>query len=343
MKYDYLIIGQGLAGSVLAYQLLSRNKTVAIIDEQKSSTASLVAAGLVNPLTGPKTFYKHIEKETAVTLFHEKTIYRPFASVQTLNDMEGRSSQPNYRKFIRCFCSHDKHSGFIQDIHGGVELFGAVLDVFLFVKTLRLFFAARAFLVNERFDENALQITDHEINYKGIRSSRLIFCSGHQIQESNLFGWVPIAPVKGEILHLKIKENFETIYNKSCFIIPQSNGFYKAGSTYKRSDLAEEPSETGKNEIRLKLEALLKMSYETVKHEAGIRPGTVSRRPIIGFHPKYKNICIFNGLGTKGVSLAPYFSNQFVKCLEEGNNLDKEVDIKKDYSLYFNSHFSGQI
>jgi hypothetical protein len=50
---------------------------------------------------------------------------------------------------------------------------------------------------------------------------------------------------------------------------------------------------------------------------------------------------IFNGLGTKGVSLAPFFSDQFVNCLEEGNNLNEEVDIKKYYSLYFNSHFSG--
>lgn len=355
MKYDYLIIGQGLAGSVLAYHLLKRNKSIAIIDEQKSSASSMVAAGLVNPLTGPKmikswkaellipylnSFYKEVEKVTGIHFFRENTIYRPFASVKDLNDLEGRSSLPNYRKFIKSICEDDKHSNYIQDVYGGVELHGAVLNVSLFIKTLRHYFSSRALIINEHFDERALEFSEREINYKGIYSCKIVFCSGYQIRQSKLFGWVPIAPVKGEILHIKIKEDFKTIYNKSCFIIPQSGGFYKAGSTYKRDDFTEDPSETGKNEISKKLDSLLRMKYEIVKHEAGIRPATISRRPIIGFHPKHNNLCIFNGLGTKGVSLAPYFGNQFVKCLEEGNNLDQEVDIKKDYSLYFNSYFS---
>jgi hypothetical protein len=47
-------------------------------------------------------------------------------------------------------------------------------------------------------------------------------------------------------------------------------------------------------------------------------------------------------MGTKGVSLAPFFSDQFVKYLLDDNYLDEEVDIKKYYSLYFNSHFSKE-
>jgi glycine/D-amino acid oxidase-like deaminating enzyme len=169
----------------------------------------------------------------------------------------------------------------------------------------------------------------------------LILCTGYEIQQSRFFGWIPIAPIKGEILHLGLTENFETIYNKSCFIIPLGNGIYKAGSTYDREDITEMPTQKGMNEISQKLDTLLKMNYEIVAHKAGIRPGTVTRRPLIGFHPVYHHMSIFNGLGTKGVSLAPFFSDQFVNCLEEGNNLNEEVDIKKYYSLYFNSHFSG--
>ena len=355
MNYDYLIIGQGLAGSILAYQLIKRGRTIAIIDERKPSTASTVAAGLANPFTGPKmvkswkaellfpylkTFYKGIEKETNTHFFSEKTIYRPFGSIKELNDWDGRSAEPNYQNFIKKICKKDSHSSYVDDPFGGVEIFGFLLNVTDFIDTLYHYLLEKCRYLEERFFDADLEISDNEVKYHGIRTSKIVICSGHQIGMSKFFGWIPIAPVKGEILHLKLKHNFETIYNRSCFIIPQGNGFYKAGSTYNRNDLSKEPTENGKNEISKKLNSLLKMNYEIVKHEAGIRPGTVTRRPLIGFHPDHKRMCVFNGLGSKGVSLAPFFSDQLVKCLEEGNNLDEEVDIKKYYSLYFNPQFS---
>jgi len=355
MKYDYLIIGQGLAGSILAYQLLKRKKSLAIIDERKSHTSSTVGAGLVNPFTGPKmvkswksevlfpylkTFYEELENVTGNKFFSEKTIYRPFNSVEELNDWDGRSSQQKHQIFIKQIHEKNVHSANIEDLYGGVEVYGSVLNMPVFIDSMFRYFSATCTFVSERFDEDALKIFDSEISYKGIKASNIVFCTGYQIQQSRYFGWIPIAPVKGEILHVKIERDFETIYNKSGFIIPLENGYYKAGSTYNRNDLTENPTEQGKNEITKKLDALLKMNYQVVKHEAGVRPGTITRRPLIGLHPEYHRLSIFNGMGTKGVSLAPFFSDQFVKCLEEGNNLDEEVDIKKYYSLYFNSHFS---
>ena len=192
------------------------------------------------------------------------------------------------------------------------------------------------------FDEKELVINDDSISYKDIIASRIVFCNGWKVKDSSFFGWVPMAPVKGEILTIELEQHFKTIYNKSCFIIPQTDGLYKAGSTYDRADLTENTTEAARNEITKKLEALLKMDFKVVKQQAGIRPGTVPRRPLIGCHPTFDRLFLFNGLGTKGVSLGPYFGNELVKCLEEGNNLDTEVDIKKYYSLYFNSHFSKE-
>lgn len=355
MNYDYLIVGQGLAGSILAYQLLKRGKSVVIIDEGKAYTSSKVAAGLVNPFTGSKmvkswmtdqlisyliNFYTEIEKETQAHFFSEKTIYRPFGSIEELNDWDGRSSNLNYQKFINKTGKHDAHSNNVVDPFGGVEILGFVLNVPVFLDILFHYFSEKCTYLKERFDETNLELSDGGVQYHGIVANKMVFCSGHQIQASKYFGWIPLAPVKGEMLHLKMKRDFETIYNRSCFIIPQGNGIFKAGSTYKRNDPSDEPSEQGKNEITKKLDALLTMNYEIVNHEAGIRPATMTRRPIIGMHPAHQHLSVFNGLGTKGISLAPYFSNQLVNCLEEGNIVDEEVDIKKYYSLYFNPHFS---
>jgi glycine/D-amino acid oxidase-like deaminating enzyme len=355
MKYDYLIVGQGLAGSILSYQLLQRGRSVAIVDEMRNSSSSYVAAGLINPFTGPRMvkswkaevlfpflqqFYLGMEHETGVSFYRQMPIYRPFKSFEELNDWDGRSTHPNYQKFVWKIHDKNSHAHNIEDPFGGLEVSGAVLNMPIFIRTMRKYLSDNCTFFQEQFEEEQLRISEEEIAYKQIKARELVFCTGYQAQKSKFFGWIPLAPVKGEILHLKLEWDFETIYNKSGFIIPQGNGLYKAGSTYDRNDLSEDPTEAGKNEISKKLDALLKMNYTIVNHEAGIRPGTIARRPIVGRHPKYERLSIFNGLGTKGVSLAPYFGDQLIKCLEEGNYLDEEVDIKKYYSLYFNSHFS---
>lgn len=353
MTYDYMIIGQGLAGSIMAYRLAKLGKKIILFDEGKDTSSSIVAAGLANPFTGPKMikswkaeilfpaledFYTSLQDELGTQFFRKMLIYRPFASIEELNDWEGRSAKPTYQLFIKNICHKNAHGTYVDDAFGGVEINGYTLHVANFVKVLKQHLEKSCNYVEERFDEEKLEVVDSEVRYGDVQAHRTIFCSGYQIQDSKYFGWLPIAPVKGEILTVRPDSDFETIYNKSCFIIPQPDGTYKAGSTYDRHDLSESVTEAGKNEITKKLDALLKMNYEIAGQQAGIRPGTVSRRPLIGIHPTYKNLSVFNGLGTKGVSLAPFFSQQFVKCLEEGNNLDSEVDIKRYYSLYFNAH-----
>ncbi len=353
MKYDYLIVGQGLAGSIMAYQLIKRGKSIAIIDEGNPSSSSKVAAGLINPLTGPrmlhtwraeqlfpylKEFYREVEKKVNAKFFTDKTIYRPFRTIKEMNDWDGRDVLPKYQNSIKQICDAGTHANHINDEFGGVEVNGFVLDTSVFLEAMRNYFMEKCAFFTQRFDELALKVSDTSVIYNKLQADNIIICSGYQIGNSALFGWLPMAPVKGEMLVIKMEKQFETIYNRSCFIIPLGKGLYKAGSTYNRYDLTDTPTTEGKNEICQKLDALLNMKYEVVGHRAGVRPGTAPRRPLMGFHPEHPQVSVFNGLGTKGISLAPFFSNQFANCLIDGNNLDEEVDIKKYYSLYFNQH-----
>jgi len=354
MKYDYLIIGQGLAGSVVAFELLERGKRIAIIDENKKNTSSKVAAGLVNPFTGPKMvktwraevlfpylveFYKKLEHRTKRSFFLPRILYRPFVSVEAINDWYGRSSKPNYEQFVHRICDAGTHSAFINDPFGGVEISAYVLNVALFIEVMNEYLSKKCYLVEKRFNERELNIMSSGVKYNDIEAKRVIFCNGYQVKNSEYFGWIPIAPVKGEILHVEFEQHFQTIYNRSCFIIPSTEGICKIGSTYDKNDMTNSITDSGRDEICKKIHALSPMKYKIVGQQAGIRPGSVPRRPLIGAHPEHKQLFVFNGLGTKGVSLAPFFSNQLANCLENGNNLDDEVDIKKYYSLYFKSQF----
>ncbi|MFZ4797794.1 MAG: amino acid oxidase, partial [Bacteroidia bacterium] len=54
MQINYLIIGQGLAGTLLAKELLAKNESFLIIDAFKESTSTKVAAGMYNPISGKR-------------------------------------------------------------------------------------------------------------------------------------------------------------------------------------------------------------------------------------------------------------------------------------------------
>lgn len=51
-EFDYLIVGQGIAGTLLTHFLLKKNKKFLVADLYNPNSASSVAAGLFNPVTG---------------------------------------------------------------------------------------------------------------------------------------------------------------------------------------------------------------------------------------------------------------------------------------------------
>jgi glycine/D-amino acid oxidase-like deaminating enzyme len=86
--------------------------------------------------------------------------------------------------------------------------------------------------------------------------------------------------------------------------------------------------------LKSKLNSLINCNYNIISHLAGVRPSSIDRRPIIGAHPEYKNLFVFNGLGTKGVMLAPYFSENFVNFYLKNEPLMDDVNVKRFYSNY---------
>ena len=88
-----------------------------------------------------------------------------------------------------------------------------------------------------------------------------------------------------------------------------------------------------KDELISLLQKIISVPFEVVQHNASIRPTVQGRRPFIGLHPLQNNVGIFNGLGTKGVMLAPFFANQFAEHLVNGEKLNEEVDVLRYKNL----------
>jgi len=184
--------------------------------------------------------------------------------------------------------------------------------------------------INERFEIDDLKYNESSINYQNIQADYIFFCQGYEALSNSLFNYIPFKPAKGEVLTISIPNlKADYIIQSGVYILPKGNDIYIVGATYNWEELNENTTEQGKSELISKVKKVIDLPFEIVDHKAGIRPAISDRRPVIGFHPKHKNIGIFNGLGAKGIMLAPYFANHLVSSIEGNSVLNKEVDIQR--------------
>ena len=224
-----------------------------------------------------------------------------------------------------------------QILFGGILLQSCgYLDTQTFLESTRKLLVDKGFFQEANFNYKEVVHTSDYVRYQNLQANKIIFCCG--ISTNPFFDWLLIRPLKGETLTLRLEIEPTHIYNRGIYLVPSRNSsFYKAGATYELKDLTIGLTEKGRNEIAAKLTGLLSVPFEIIGQEWGIRPTTIDRRPMLGEHPNQKNLIIFNGLGTKGVSLAPYFSCQLADWLEGKGDIMPEVNIKRFNALYSKS------
>ena len=194
----------------------------------------------------------------------------------------------------------------------------------------RAFLESKDLLLIEKLDFEKLKLKEETVHYKDISADKIIFCEGTLMTENPYFNYLPLVPTKGELMTIKA-ENLEVdkILNKGFFCLPLGNNLFRVGATYNWKDLTYETSEEGEKDLITKIESLLTCDYKIIDHKAGIRPTVRDRRPLIGFHREYENIGLFNGLGTKGVLIAPWLADHFADFLNGKSELSPEYDLQR--------------
>jgi glycine oxidase len=335
---DYIIVGFGLAGAALALQLRKRGRTVVIFDTPHEHQASRVAAGLFNPITGKlmtrtwnagklfpylHNFYREAEQLTNSQFFFPKPICIPFVSIEEQNNWMAKSDE----EFIEEVYTTSRYGDFINDEFGGV-----ILRSSGYVDTIKYLEAtSKLFDIEKQFDYNQLSIGE-DISYASIRARAIIFCEGIQVNKNPFFNWAPVRQLKGETLEIHLDKIPPHIFNRGVYVVPAGENFC-VGATYSH-DITPDISEAGKTELLQKLATLLTLPYTPTHHTWGIRPTTPDRRPMLGPHPEHKNVLIFNGMGTKGVSLAPWSSGILSDYLVDGLQIKNDINISRFYALY---------
>lgn len=349
MDYDYLVVGQGLAGTVLGYTLQQKGKSVYFIDKGLNHSSSMVAAGIFNPVTGKRMvktwkadtlfpflfpFYKQFEQDYNIRILYDIPAYKPFNNTEEQNYWYSRSTGDAISAYIHIDPYDPAIGNIIHNDLGGMEiLYSGYVDVSAFINVYRDHLVKQNLLSNDYFRYEQLYIEDDQVNYSGLTAGKVIFCEGYQAAWNPWFKQLPYVSVKGELCLIEMDVPRPShIINKNVFLIPLDYKTFKAGATYDWEFLDAIPSNKGKALLERELNFMLKPAYTVIDQKAGVRPVFKDRRPCIGLHPEYPQLGIFNGMGSKGVSLAPYFADHFYTCLERNEDPEKEVNVRRFFN-----------
>ena len=338
---DYIIVGQGLAGTWIGFQLIKKGCTVLVINHSSLSNSSLVAGGLYNPLLAKRQklsylaheIYPHIESVYAEieayinhSVLKQEPIQYIIESIEELNTWSVLCETEAYKPFVRMtdlvdFPSIDAPHGVVEILHSGWVNIPELLQASK--EKLRQDFA----YLDEIFNQEELNIDADGVSYKDIKAKGIVYAQGTPTIHQDI---LRLKPAKGEILRVNIpKLELPFIPQQGVFMLPLGEGHFKIGSTFEWKDLSENTTEEGKMQLLKKWLNFYKGEYTIVGQEAGVRPSSNDRRPILGALDKDNKSFVFNGLGSKGVALAPYFSLQLANFITEGTAIDREVDIKR--------------
>lgn len=343
---DYFIVGAGLAGISFAEVALQKEKTILVFDGSKEPS-SKVAAGVYNGVTLKrftlvsdaqkqiellKQFYTEIEKKINTKVIFDIPTYRVLSSIEEQNNFIVASDKPLLQDFLSPEIVFEKLNSVSSPFGFGQMKQTGYVNTSLLLSSYKNYIAKRDLLIKEDFNHSELVCHKDFVEYKGRKARHIVFCEGFLMNDNPFFQGLPLDGAKGELLIIKSKElNVEVLLKAGVFVLPIGNDLYKVGATYNWTDKTDIPTEEARKELIFQLKRFINCDFEIVEHLAGVRPTVKDRKALVGQHHTYKNVYLLNGLGTRGVMLAPYLSEKLFNFIEFDIPLGQEISIDRIY------------
>lgn len=349
MKVDYLIVGQGLAGSLLAWQLLDRGQRVLVVDRDEDTTSSKVAAGLVTPLAGagwlPSAetearlatalrFYWKLEERCGRRFFHHLRTARLFRDAKEAERWR-QASRQDAERAARYAGPLEAPAGWYRAEHGGIEMRGGGwLDLPAFLETTRQALLERAAYAIARVDPATLSCGARSVRWKNVEARAAVFAEGRRAAANPFFPWLRMSNAAGDVLRVTIPEleGEGRIVHKGGWLLPLGGGRFRAGSTY-RQDFGgagtAASAEAGREEVLAKLRSMTPFEPRVDSHEHAVRPIIRRSQVFFGSAPESPRVCLFNGFGSKGVLNGPAYAAALADHLVSGTPPPPEADLRR--------------
>ena len=336
-QYDYLIIGQGLAGSLLAFALIQRGQRVLVVDNNLYGSSSQVAAGLINPITGHRlnlnhdfndhlnnalAFYDALAQEFKGTFITSIEQRRLIKNAGQSGYFDQRCEQADYKAYLSRVDTPD----FTTNDYGSAAVHRTYA-----VDTKALLIAAKTWLIkrnsylNQSINYDKLINKDNNFVVNDNTAKHVVFCEGYQAIHNPWLCDLPFKLAKGEILTLELESHCPSMLSWGNWLVPQTSNTAKLGSNYAWESIDLTPSDTVKTKLMDSLQHATHHKGRIIKHEVGVRPTTKLRQALVGPLSNLDRAYCFNGFGSKGCLTIPWHVRLLCDHLLEKNQLPIEV------------------
>lgn len=345
---QYILIGGGLAGMMLAARLLLTGNSVTLFDYPNPNSASRRAAGMFNIITG-RNYVKTWKAETlrsALTDFFElpeleglkkhlslMPVYKPFKNIEEYNHGLGAGAR---NEGILVMNEAPVMEEYIHNPFGGMRVNQCGwLDTPAFLEDLREILESRFSLAYYpwKIETECINLNEKKIRIHGetFGFEELVLCQGAEKQLRTLWE-LPVIPCKGQTMMIEAAMELPFILSGGVYILPAGPSRFTVGATYEWEFTSPHPTPEGRESLCTELQKIIRVPYTVISHFAGIRPTTHDRRPLLGTHPVFPFLHVFSGFGTKGILMAPYFSGVLSEYLSgKKGKIEKEYDILRYY------------
>lgn len=335
MQVDTLIVGQGLAGSLLARRL-AETGTVAVVDPGRAN-ASRVAAGLMTPLTGrrfrltpeyPALFRRACLAYEPLGVLHPVLVYRMFVDADQSAQGLARAAEPDCAPFIeRIVDGPDGLRSGLTDTHGGVLMRGAWVDLPRLLADTKSWLGDRLVCA----EATPAEMVDglDGVRWRDITAREVVWCEGWRAQcAGGLWASLPWQPAKGEALDIfSDAPQAPHVLNREGWALPLGGKRWRTGTNWEWEVQDEVPTPAQREKLLGRFRGYFAEApeVEVTGHVAGVRPCTPDNRPCVGRHPARPRHHLLNGLGPRGTVWAPTAIDHLASLLRDNTPLPAEL------------------
>lgn len=325
-RADVLVVGQGLAGTLLAWELERAGIDFAIVDQGHAHAATRAAAGIINPVTGrrlvktwrietllprARTTYQQFGDALALPLWRELRVRRLFADEGERAAFERKRGTGELAPFVTTAADA---AGFWIEQAARVDL-GALLA------------AARArWLAQGRLQERRADPAAETLHHAWV-----IDCTGYQgARSADAWHVAPWEFSKGEVLQLNVEGlDPEVVLNRRHWVIPSGVGAAWVGATHEPGVTDLTPTTAGRTVLERSAAEVLGRGFQVTGHRAGVRVTVADKLPVSGPIAIAPGLGVINALGGKGALWAPLLAAEWVAFIRSGAVIDPLLNVNR--------------